>query len=153
MRQLIRSHWSFKLAPLLIWEINLKPRHPWEVGLHTLCQATVTSFLLLTSPLQMKFLIEHSNDLIELAGQQYKAMVCWIMPKTIYFTNCTLPAIDSKEALLSRVWEGTLTDLVPLIISNFPSETNFDKPLLKTSSAKQKRRGERGSPCLTPLYT
>jgi hypothetical protein len=34
---------------------------------------------------------------------------------------------------------------------NLPSTTSFEIYLLNTSSAKQKRRGERGSPCLTPL--
>jgi len=29
-------------------------------------------------------------------------------------------------------------------------ETSKESPLLKTSSARQKRRGDNGSPCLTP---
>jgi hypothetical protein len=40
---------------------------------------------------------------------------------------------------------------VPLIGYNLPVENKFAILLLKTSSARQNSRGERGSPCLTPL--
>jgi len=39
--------------------------------------------------------------------------------------------------------------LDPLVKSNFPCSTRFSIPLLRTSSEIQKRRGDKGSPCLT----
>ena len=37
------------------------------------------------------------------------------------------------------------------ICSIFLSFTSFERPLLRTSFARQKSRGDKGSPCLTPL--
>jgi len=50
-----------------------------------------------------------------------------------------------------NICEGIWRSLVPLISLSLFSLTNLDKLLLITSSARQNKRGDNGSPCLTPL--
>jgi len=63
----------------------------------------------------------------------------------------TLPLQKIMMSSAYRECEGTLIDLEPLIRSSLPCSTSFEIFLLRASSAIQKKRGERGSPCLTPL--
>jgi len=63
------SHQSFKYVASLISDNDLMPDPSYKVGVHSLCQATITSFLLLMSPLQIKFIIHLSYFLIKLEGQ------------------------------------------------------------------------------------
>lgn len=51
-----------------------------------------------------------------------------------------------------REWLGIEIPLAPVIGDRFPLDTNSEIPLLKASSAIQNKRGERGSPCLIPLF-
>jgi hypothetical protein len=60
----------FKLAASFNLDKDLMPKPPSRKGEQTLCHATVTNFLLVTSPLQRKFLIHFSMSLIKLEGHE-----------------------------------------------------------------------------------
>ena len=47
--------------------------------------------------------------------------------------------------------KGSEKTLRTNICSIFLSFTRIERPLLRTSSTRQKSRGDKGSPCLTPL--
>ena len=57
----------------------------------------------------------------------------------------------TRTSLTNKALEGWIELLGPLLRESLFKVTSLLIPRLKTSLARQKRRGESGSPCLTPL--
>jgi len=51
-----------------------------------------------------------------------------------------------------KTWEGVRKPSGPTICRIFLSFTSLERPLLRTSSTRQKSIGDKGSPCLTLYY-